>query len=77
MEVEKSVKILMDQTDEIENSLELHPDEFRNTYKSNFGRSDITSEFDLTVDGRFRGGNIREKQSFINHSKCHMNCHKF
>ena len=61
------MKILMDQTDEIDNSLELHPDEFRNTFKSNFGRSDITSEFDLTVDGRFKNSNLHQKMSFVNH----------
>jgi len=57
---EKSVKIIMDQTDEMDNSIELHPDDFRNTYKSNFGKSDITSEFDFTVDGRFRSNNLNK-----------------
>lgn len=60
---EKSVKIIMDQTDEMDNSIELHPDEFRNTYKSNFGKSDITSEFDFTVDGRFKSNNLNTKNN--------------
>lgn len=66
---EKSVKILMDQTDEMDNSLELCPDEFRNTYKSNFGKSDITSEFDFTVDGKFKNNNLQHKFSFRNNCK--------
>eukprot|EP00344_Euplotes_crassus_P011942 CAMPEP_0196994460 /NCGR_PEP_ID=MMETSP1380-20130617/749_1 /TAXON_ID=5936 /ORGANISM="Euplotes crassus, Strain CT5" /LENGTH=300 /DNA_ID=CAMNT_0042409835 /DNA_START=467 /DNA_END=1369 /DNA_ORIENTATION=+ len=63
---EKSVQILMDQTDEMDNSIELYPDEFRNTYKSNFGKSDITSEFDFTVDGKFKNNNLQQKFSFRN-----------
>ena len=66
---EKSVKILMDQTDEIENSIELYPDEFRNTFKSNFGKSDITSEFDFTVDGKFKNNNLQQKFSLRNNCK--------
>lgn len=62
---EKSVKIL-DQTDDM-NSVELNPDEFRNTYKSNFGRSDITSEFDLATEGRFKSSNLQFKMSYVNY----------
>lgn len=62
---EKSVKIL-DQTDEM-NSVELNPDEFRNTFKSNFGRSDITSEFDLATEGRFKSSNLQFKMSYVNY----------
>jgi len=72
MEKERSVKILMDNTDEIENSVDLNLDDFRNTYKSNFAKSDITSEFDFTVDGRFKSNHVQQKRSFINHSKYHI-----
>mmetsp|Transcript_19584 Transcript_19584/g.17330 ORF Transcript_19584/g.17330 Transcript_19584/m.17330 type:complete len:259 (-) Transcript_19584:54-830(-) len=53
----------MDQTDEMDNSVDLQLDEFRNTFKSNFGKSDITSEFDFTVDGRFKSNNLQHKRS--------------
>lgn len=59
---EPSIKVL-DQTDELDNSVELYPDYFRNTYKSNAGKSDYTSEFDFTVDGRFKSSNFQKKIS--------------
>lgn len=52
---------IIDEIEDMENSVELNPDEFRNTYKSNAGKSDITSEFDFAFDGRLKSSNLQFK----------------